>query len=56
MTIRKEGSQFVVRSKKGRNLGASPTKAGAQKRLAQVEFFKHRDQSRRKPRRGLLNG
>ena len=42
MTIRKEGDKFVVRSKKGRNLGSSPTKGKAKKRLRQVEFFKQK--------------
>jgi hypothetical protein len=32
----------VYSEKTGRNLGTYPTKAGAQKRLAQVEYFKHR--------------
>ena len=40
MTIAKKGSQFVVRSKAGKNLGKFKTKSAAQKRLRQVEFFK----------------
>jgi hypothetical protein len=40
MTVRKEGSKFVVRSKSGKNLGKSRTRAGAVKRLGQVESFK----------------
>ena len=43
-TISKEGSQYVVRSEKGKNLGKSSSKAGAVKRLRQVEYFKHKDQ------------
>jgi hypothetical protein len=43
MTITKtSGGKFVVKSEKtGRNLSKPTTKASAQKRLAQVEFFKH---------------
>lgn len=35
----KEGYRVVAES--GRNMGAYPTKEGAQKRLKQIEFFKH---------------
>jgi len=38
--IRHEGSNWVVRSKKGKNLGKSKTKKDAVKRLRQVEYFK----------------
>jgi hypothetical protein len=37
--------KYRVLSEKGKNLGTSDSKAGAEKRLKQVEFFKHRDQS-----------
>ena len=37
----KEGYRVVSEST-GRNLGTSPTKAGAVKRLQQVEFFKNK--------------
>jgi hypothetical protein len=40
--IKKEGSQYVVRSKSGRNLGKYRSKKAAQKRLRQVEYFKHK--------------
>jgi hypothetical protein len=40
-TIKKVGSQYEVVSKSGKNMGKSPTKAGAVKRLGQVEYFKH---------------
>lgn len=40
-TIVKSGEEYCVRSKKGKNLGCSPTRAGAVKRLRQVEYFKH---------------
>lgn len=39
--IRKEGSKYVVKSEKGKNLGSYKTKAAADKRLKQVEMFKH---------------
>lgn len=42
MTIRKEGSKYVVRSKKGKNLGGGKTRAAALKRLRQVEYFKRK--------------
>lgn len=35
--------KYRVLSEKGKNLGTSDTRAGAEKRLKQVEFFKHRD-------------
>lgn len=37
--------KYRVLSEKGKNLGTSDTKGEAEKRLKQVEFFKHRDQS-----------
>ena len=40
--IRKQGSKYVVKSKSGRNLSKPTTKAKAKKRLAQVEYFKHK--------------
>jgi len=40
--IKKRGSKYVVLSEKtGRSFGSYKTKAEAQKRLKQVEFFKH---------------
>jgi len=44
--IVKSGSQYCVRSKKGKNLGCSPSRAGAVKRLRQVEYFKHMKEER----------
>ena len=44
-TISKEGENYVVRSKNGKNLGKSPTREGAVKRLRQVEYFKHMKES-----------
>lgn len=39
--IRKQGNQYQVVSKTGKNLGSYPTKKQALKRLRQVEYFKH---------------
>ncbi len=40
--IKKRGSKYVVLSEKtGRSFGSYDTKAEAEKRLRQVEFFKH---------------
>jgi len=40
--IRKVKGGFRVVSKTGKNLGTNKTKAGAEKRLRQVEYFKHK--------------
>lgn len=41
-TIRKVGNEYCVFSKKsGKNLGCSPSRAGAIKRLGQIEWFKN---------------
>lgn len=40
----KQGSQYCVKSETGKNLGCKPSKGGAEKRLAQVEYFKHKSQ------------
>lgn len=40
-TIRKVKSGYQLQSHTGKNLGTYPTKAGAQKREAQVKAFKH---------------
>lgn len=46
--IRKEKSGYVVRSEHGKKLGGPyATKAAAEKRLRQVEFFKHHPGKRR---------
>ena len=40
--IKKQGRKYVVVSEKtGRRFGTYDTKAAAEKRLRQVEFFKH---------------
>jgi len=40
-TIRKDGSQYTVYSKKGKRMGTYPSKKQAKKRLQQIEYFKH---------------
>jgi hypothetical protein len=40
-TIVKVGSQYELVSKSGKNLGKYPTRAGAEKREQQVNYFKH---------------
>lgn len=40
--IRKYGKLFKVLSKKGKNLGTYSSKKSAEKRLKQVEYFKHK--------------
>ena len=38
----KEGGKYCVKSEdRSKNLGCKPSKAGAKKRLRQVEYFKH---------------
>src|SRR6266536_4047860 len=39
--IKKAGNKYVVLAESGRRMGSYDTKAEAQKRLRQVEFFKH---------------
>ncbi len=39
--IVKEGNRWVVRSESGRAMGSYATRAEAEKRLKQVEMFKH---------------
>lgn len=46
--IRKEGSKYVVRSEDGKNLGTYASKGAAEKRLKQVEMFKHIEKDTRK--------
>ena len=47
MTIKKTGKGYkVVSEKTGRNLGTAPTLAAAKKRLAQVEYFKHKGKNK----------
>ena len=42
MTIEKHGNKYrVVSEHTGRNLGESDTKAGAVRRLKQIEYFKN---------------
>ncbi|MBI2674176.1 MAG: hypothetical protein HYX22_00335 [Candidatus Yanofskybacteria bacterium] len=39
--IKKIGSKYVVVAESGRKMGAYGTKKEAEKRLRQIEFFKH---------------
>ncbi len=47
MTIRRKGSQYVVQSKTGKNLGKFSTRKAAENRLRQVEFFKYKNIKRK---------
>jgi 8-oxo-dGTP pyrophosphatase MutT (NUDIX family) len=49
--IVKEGKEFTVKGKNGRSFGTYPTREEAQKRLDQVEMFKHMDKSKKKKSR-----
>ena len=40
MTIAKEGSKHVIRSKKGKKLGEFLSRGAAVQRLREIEFFK----------------
>jgi hypothetical protein len=47
--IKKQGGKYVVLSEKtGRRFGTYATRAQAEKRLRQVEFFKHGGKARRR--------
>jgi len=49
VTIRKTSGGYRLVSGKGKNLGTYPTKAGAERREKQVNYFKHaKPSSRRK--------
>lgn len=39
-TIRKQGDEYTILSKKGKQLGKYDTKSAAHKRLKQIEWFK----------------
>lgn len=55
--IRKTSGGYKVVSEKGKNLGGPyKTRAQAEKRLRQVEFFKHRIGIKRHGRRQRLAG
>ena len=43
--IVRKGSKWQVQSENGRNMGTYDTKEEAEKRLRQIEYFKHRDES-----------
>lgn len=40
--IEKQGERFIVKSKKGKVLGEFKSRAAAEKRLRQIEFFKRK--------------
>lgn len=40
--IVKVGNRYIVRSKDGKNLSKPMSRAEAEKRLQQVEYFKHK--------------
>ncbi len=40
--IVKTSKGYHVESKSGKNMGGGPSKASAQKRLREVEYFKHK--------------
>lgn len=60
MTIKKSGSGFKVVSEKGKSLGGPyPSKAAAEHRLKQVDYFKHRapaTKGRNEPDKGSGSG
>ena len=41
--IRKEGKKYCIYSKTGKKLGCYPTRKAAEKRLKEIEMFKHMD-------------
>lgn len=43
MTVKKVGDKYKVVSKTGKNLGTYNTKKAAEKRLKEVEYFKHKN-------------
>ena len=40
--IVKKGSKYIVKSESGKHLGSYKTKKEAEKRLRQIEYFKHK--------------
>lgn len=46
--IVKSGERYVVMSKSGKRLSKPTGKAAAEKRLKQIEYFKHKDKSKKK--------
>ena len=44
--IRKNGSQYCVYSKEGKQLSCHATRGEAERRLAQVEYFANRDKEK----------
>lgn len=48
MTIKKIKGGYEVVSEKGKNLGKEKTKEEVKERLRQVEYFKHKDEGKKK--------
>lgn len=47
MTIVKKKGGYEVQSEKGKNLGHTKTKEQAEKRLKEVEYFKHQGKKKK---------
>lgn len=41
--VQKRGSKYHALSESGRNFGSYSSKGEAEKRIAQMEYFKHKD-------------
>jgi hypothetical protein len=53
--IRKRGAGYSVQSESGKRLGGPyASKSEAERRLRQVEYFKHRDAKKKRKRKSLL--
>ena len=48
--IKKEGSKYVVIAESGRKMGTYGTRKEAEKRIKQIEMFKHIKSKKRKSR------
>lgn len=44
--IKKQGGEYAVKSESGKPMGTYDTAAAARRRLAQIEYFKHRDKAK----------
>lgn len=49
MIVRQAG-RFLIKSKKGRNLGKFSSRKAAERRLKQIEYFKHVDKKSSSPK------
>ena len=50
--IRKNGSQYCVYSKEGKQMGCYGTRGEAERRLQQIEYFKHQEKGYKKDKKG----